>query len=59
MGRNVGQAASGSSNIAAAVTGVAEAAAASHAAAGSTSEAAEELARTAGVMRQLVGRFSY
>jgi len=59
MGRNVGQAASGSSSIAEAVSGVAKAANESHAAAGSTSEAAVELARTAGTMQALVGRFSF
>ncbi|MFZ5848805.1 MAG: methyl-accepting chemotaxis protein [Actinomycetota bacterium] len=59
MSRNVAEAATGSSDIAQNVTGVARTANDTTAAAASTSQAAEELARMAAEMQQLVARFQY
>ncbi|MBZ5736616.1 methyl-accepting chemotaxis protein [Nocardioides mangrovi] len=59
MRRNVGDAASGSTDIAANVTVVAQAASDTQTAAASTSQAAEELAGMAERMRTLVEQFSY
>ncbi|CAM3731587.1 methyl-accepting chemotaxis protein [Nocardioides zeicaulis] len=59
MSRNVAQAATGSTEIAHNVVGVARSASDTQAAADSTSQAAEELARMAATMRSLVGQFSY
>jgi methyl-accepting chemotaxis protein len=59
MGRNVAEAAMGSSDIADNITGVARSASDTTAAASSTSEAAQELARMASDLEQLVGQFAY
>ncbi len=59
MSRNVSEAATGSYDIAQNVTGVARSASDTQAAANSTSQAADELARMAATMRSLVGQFSY
>jgi methyl-accepting chemotaxis protein len=59
MSRNVAEAATGSTGIAETITGVARAAGENTAAVSSTSEAAENLARMAAGMQQLVARFSY
>ena len=59
MGRNVAEAATGSNDIAANITGVARSAADTTTAASSTSEAAEELARLASGLQGLVGQFRY
>jgi methyl-accepting chemotaxis protein len=59
MSRNVTEAATGSADIAQNITGVARTANDTQAAAGSTSEAAEELARMAADMQGLVGQFRY
>jgi len=59
MTRNVSEAATGSSDIAQTIAGLARAASDNTEAAVSTSAAAEELARMAGDMQQLVGRFTY
>ncbi|KQW48331.1 hypothetical protein ASC77_06095 [Nocardioides sp. Root1257] len=59
MRRNVGDAATGSHDIAENVTGVAQAASETQAAADSTNAAAGELAEMAAEMRTLVGQFSY
>jgi methyl-accepting chemotaxis protein len=59
MGRNVAEAATGSTEIAQNITGVARTANDTGAAAASTSQAADELARMAAQMQQLVGTFRY
>jgi len=59
MGRNVTEAATGSSDIAENITGVARSAADTTAAASSTSQAADELARMASDLQELVGQFAY
>jgi len=59
MSRNVSEAAAGSNDIAQNISGAARSADDTTAAAGSTSQAAEELARMAAEMRVLVGQFSY
>jgi methyl-accepting chemotaxis protein len=59
MSRNVAEAATGAAEIAQNVTGVARTAADTGTAASSTNQAAEELARMAADMQQLVGRFTY
>ena len=59
IGRSVAEAATGSADIAQNITGVARTAADTGAAAASTSHAADELARMAAEMRQLVGQFQY
>lgn len=59
MSRNVSEAAAGSTDIAQNISGAARSADDTTAAAGSTSQAAEELARMAAEMRALVGQFSY
>jgi methyl-accepting chemotaxis protein len=59
MSRNVSEAATGSADIAQNVTGVARSASDTQAASGSTSQAADELARMAAEMRTLVGQFQY
>ena len=59
MTRNVTEAATGSSDIAQTIAGLARVASDNTEAAVSTSAAAEELARMAGDMQQLVGRFTY
>jgi methyl-accepting chemotaxis protein len=59
MSRNVSEAATGSADIAQNITGVARTAADTGAAAQSTNQAADELARMAAEMQQLVGRFSF
>jgi methyl-accepting chemotaxis protein len=59
MSRNVTEAAAGSTDIAETITGVARAATDNTAAVSSTSAAAENLARMAVGMQQLVARFSY
>ena len=59
MSRNVSEAATGSMDIAQNITGVARSASDTGTAAGSARQAAEELARMAAEMQQLVGRFTY
>ncbi|WGW12118.1 hypothetical protein LWF01_18885 [Saxibacter everestensis] len=59
MGRNVAEAATGSTSIAGNIAVVARTASDTTAAAASTSEAADELADMAAEMKQLVGQFSY
>jgi methyl-accepting chemotaxis protein len=59
MSRNVAEAATGSADIAQNITGVARTAADTGAAAQSTNQAADELARMAAEMQQLVGRFTF
>jgi methyl-accepting chemotaxis protein len=59
MSRNVAEAAAGSTDIAESITGVARAATDNTAAVSSTGAAAENLARMAASMQELVGRFSY
>lgn len=59
MSRNVAEAAAGSTDIAQNISGAARSADDTTAAAGSTSQAAEELARMAAEMRVLVGQFTY
>ena len=59
IGRSVAEAATGSADIAQNITGVARTAADTGGAAASTSQAADELARMAAEMRQLVGQFKY
>ncbi|WP_121254760.1 methyl-accepting chemotaxis protein [Nocardioides ferulae] len=59
MARNVSEAASGSTEIADNITGVAHSTAETTTAAGSTQQAADELARMAADMQRLVGRFTY
>ena len=59
MSRNVSQAATGSTEIAQNVVGVARSASDTRAAADSTSHAADELAEMASTMRSLVGQFTY
>jgi methyl-accepting chemotaxis protein len=59
MGRNVAEAATGSSDIAENITGVARSASDTTTAASTTSQAAEELSRMAADLQQLVGQFSY
>ncbi|WP_296603903.1 methyl-accepting chemotaxis protein [Nocardioides sp.] len=59
MSRNVADAATGSTHIAASISGVATAADETTTAADSTSQAAQELARMASELRQQVGRFTY
>jgi methyl-accepting chemotaxis protein len=58
MSRNVAEAASGSGDIAANIAGVAHAAQATTEAVAQTQQAAEELSRTSGSLRALVGRFT-
>ncbi len=59
MARNVAEAATGSGEIAENITGVARTAGETGTAAQATAQAAEELARMAAQMQQLVGRFHY
>jgi methyl-accepting chemotaxis protein len=59
IGRNVGEAAKGSSEIAQNITGVALAAQSTTSGANDTQTAASELARMASELQSLVGRFTY
>ena len=59
MSRNVAEAATGSTDIAQNITGVARSAQDTTAAATSTSQAADQLARMATEMQQLVGKFRF
>ncbi len=59
MGRNVAEAATGSTDIATNITGVARSAADTTTAATSTSSAADELSTMAATLQKLVGQFSY
>jgi len=59
MSRNVAEAATGSSEIAANITGVAEAAETTNGGVEESRRAAEDLARMSGELSQLVGQFRY